>query len=164
MLMKPALSTFALILLALCRMSGAALGATPSTSFSVTATVQATCLVSATAMTFGTYTGTLVNATSTLSVTCTDATPFNVGLNPGLASGATVTNRKLTGPGSALLGYSLLSNSQGTANWGQTVGVDTVAGIGNGSAQTLAVYGRISAGQYVAPGAYADTITVTVTY
>lgn len=164
MSVKFALSTFAPGLLALFLTSGRALAVTPTTSFSVTATVQATCLVSATTLTFGTYTGTSVNGTSTVSVTCTDATPFNVGLNPGLATGATVTNRKLTGPGSALLGYSLFSNSQETVNWGQTVGVDTVAGIGNGSAQTLAVYGHIPAGQCVAPGAYADTITVTVTY
>ena len=162
--MKSAFSTFALGLLALCLKSGPALAATPTTSFSVSAMVQATCLVSATAMTFGTLTGTVVNAQSAVSVMCTNAAPFNVGLNPGLATGTTETTRKLTEPGLALLGYYLLSNSQRTVNWGQTVGVDTVAGVGNGSAQALAVYGQIPAAQFVAPSAYADTITVTVTY
>jgi spore coat protein U-like protein len=39
-----------------------------------------------------------------------------------------------------------------------------VSGTGNGNAQTLTVYGQLPAGQYVTPGAYADTITATITY
>jgi spore coat protein U-like protein len=38
-----------------------------------------------------------------------------------------------------------------------------VTSIGNGLAQTIPLYGRIPA-QTVAIGAYADTITVTMTY
>lgn len=137
---------------------------TATTTFAVTATVQSTCIVSATAMAFGTYTGVVANATSVVTVTCTNTTPYNVGLNPGLATGATVTTRKMTGPGAALLGYALYSDSARSVNWGQTVGTDTVTGTGNGSGQALTVYGAVAAGQYVAPGAYADTITATVTY
>jgi spore coat protein U-like protein len=139
--------------------------ATVTTTFAVTATVQATCLVSATPMTFGTYTGVqLASTTSTVSVTCTNTTPYNVGLNAGVAAGATVTARSMTGPGSALLGYSLFSDSARTVNWGQTIGTDTVTGAGNGAAQAITVYGQVAAAQYVAPGAYTDTITATVTY
>lgn len=141
-----------------------AIAATATTTFAVTATVQATCLVSATAMAFGTYSGVTANSSSTVSVTCTNTTPYNVGLSAGLATGATVTTRKMTGPGSALLGYSLFSDSARTVNWGQTVGTDTLSGSGNGSAQALTVYGQVAAGQYLAPGAYTDTITATVTY
>jgi spore coat protein U-like protein len=43
-------------------------------------------------------------------------------------------------------------------------GIDTVAGTGNGSAQTLSVYGRIAPQTTPAPGAYADTVNVTVTF
>ena len=130
----------------------------------MTATVQATCLVSATPLAFGTYTGTQATSSSTVSVTCTNTTPYNVGLNAGGTTGATVSSRSMIGPGSALLGYSLFSDSARTSNWGQTIGTDTVTGTGNGSAQALTVYGQVAAGQYVAPGAYADTITATVTY
>jgi spore coat protein U-like protein len=137
---------------------------TVTTTFGVTATVQATCLVSATAMGFGTYTGVAIPTTSTVSVTCTNTTPYNVGLNPGIATGATVTARKMTGPAGALLAYAMYSDSLRTTNWGNTVGTDTVTGIGNGSAQPLTVYGQLAAGQYLAPGAYADTITATVTW
>jgi spore coat protein U-like protein len=137
---------------------------TATNTFAVTATVQATCLVSATGMAFGTYNGAVANSTSTVSVTCSNTTTYNVGFSAGLATAATVTTRKMTGPASALLSYGLYSNSGYTANWGQTIGTDTIAGTGNGSAQALTVYGEVAAGQYVAPGAYTDTITVTVTY
>lgn len=137
---------------------------TASTSFTVTAVVQPTCLISATALAFGTYSGALVNSTSTISVTCTNTTTYNVGLNAGTAAGATVTNRSMTGPGGTLLPYKLFRNSGRTLNWGNTVGTDTVAGTATGSAQSLTVYGQLPANQYVRPGNYADTITATITY
>ncbi len=137
---------------------------TATTTFGVSATVQSTCLISATSLAFGTYTGTAVNSTSTVSVTCTNTTTYNVGLNAGLASGATVTTRKMTGPLLSMLAYSLYSDSARSVNWGQTVGIDTVSGTGNGSAQSLTVYGLLPATQYVNPGNYTDTITATVTY
>jgi spore coat protein U-like protein len=115
-------------------------------------------------MAFGTYTGSAAASTSTISVTCTNSTPYNLGLNAGAASGATVTTRKMSGPNAGLLAYSLTSDSAHSVNWGSTVGTDTVTGTGSGSAQALTVYGQVAAGQYVNPGAYTDTITATVTY
>jgi spore coat protein U-like protein len=137
---------------------------TATTHFTVTVTIAKDCSVSATNLAFGTYTRTLVQSTSTISVTCTNMTPYNVGLNAGLATGATVTNRSMTGPASALLKYQLFSDPGYTTNWGNTVGTDTVAGTGNGGAQTLTVYGQIPAAQFTAQGTYTDTIIVTVTY
>src|SRR5262245_5956337 len=81
--------------------------ATATTTFQVTATVHATCLISATNLNFGTYTGAVANSTSTITVTCTNTTPYNVSLNAGTAAGATVTTRKMSGPGGALLSYAL---------------------------------------------------------
>ncbi|MGA2649185.1 MAG: spore coat protein U domain-containing protein [Terracidiphilus sp.] len=137
---------------------------TATTTFSVTVIIAKACSISATNMAFGTYTRTLVQSTSTISVNCTDLTPYNVGLNAGVATGATVTNRSMTGPGSALLKYQLFSNSGYTTNWGNTVGTDTVAGTGNGATQPLTVYGQIPALELTAQGSYTDTITVTITY
>jgi spore coat protein U-like protein len=162
--MKSALPAAALGLLVLGVATQFAVAATVTTTFGVTATVQATCLVSATPLAFGTYTGAVANSTSAVSVTCTNTTPYNLGLSAGLATGATVTTRQMTGPASALLGYALFSDAARTVNWGQTVGTDTVTGTGNGSAQAITVYGQATAGQFVAPGAYTDTITATVTY
>ncbi len=153
------LSTLALGLL-----SGQAQAATASTTFSVTATMMANCTISATNLAFGSYTGALTNATSTISVTCTKSTTYNVGLDAGTSTGATVTTRKMTGPAGATLAYALYQDSAHTINWGNTVSTDTVSGTGNGSAQTLTVYGEVPAGQSVTPGAYTDTITATITY
>jgi spore coat protein U-like protein len=162
--MKSIFPSFALCFLVLGLVAKPAAAATATTTFGVTATVQSNCLVSATALAFGTYTGALATSTSTVSVTCTNTTPYNVGLSAGLATGATVTTRQMTGPASALLTYAMFSNSTRTTNWGQTIGTDTVTGTGNGAAQALTVYGQVTAGQFVAPGAYTDTITATVTY
>ncbi|WP_348270058.1 spore coat U domain-containing protein [Edaphobacter paludis] len=161
---KSVLSGVGLSVLALGLASTSAIAATTTATFGVTATVQATCLVSATPLAFGTYTGAVANSTSSVSVTCTNTTPYNVGLSAGLATGATVTTRQMTGPASALLNYALFSDSARTLNWGQTIATDTVAGTGNGSAQAITVYGQAAAGQYVAPGDYSDTITATITY
>jgi spore coat protein U-like protein len=141
-----------------------AVAATATATMAVTATVDSTCLISATPLAFGAYAGTQTDATSTLTVTCSNTTPYNVGLDAGLATGATVTSRAMTGPASATLAYALFQETTRTTNWGNTVGTDTVAGTGNGSAQGLTVYGRVAAGQFVTPGAYSDTITATVTY
>ena len=135
-----------------------------TTSFAITAVVQAECTTSATALAFGTYSGVLINSTSAISVTCTKTTAYNVGLNAGTASGATVTNRSMTGPGGALLGYKLFRDSNRTLNWGNSAGTDTAAGTGSGTVQSLTVYGQMPAGHYSMPGSYADTITATITY
>jgi spore coat protein U-like protein len=131
----------------------------------VTANVLDACSVSATDLAFGTYSGSLVNAVSSISISCTNSTRYNVGLNAGTAVGATVTNRSMTGPGSALLHYNLFSDPVRSVNWGNTVGVDTEAGMGTGGVETLIVYGQVGETQTaLQPGSYSDTITVTVTY
>lgn len=142
----------------------AALAATTPSSMGVTSTVQATCLNTVTPMAFGIYTGVLASSTATLSVTCTNTTPYTVALSAGLSTGATVHTRALTGPGGALLHYALTSDLAGAVNWGLTVSTDTVAGTGTGAAQPITIYGQEAAGQFVTPGAYTDTITATVAY
>ncbi len=156
------LTLFAAVV-ALILVPASAFAAVATTTFNVTATVQATCLVNATSLAFGTYSGAQLDGASTVNVTCTNTTPYTVGLDAGTFAGATVTTRRMTGPAAAPLSYSLYSDAGRTTNWGNTTG-SWVAGTGNGSAQGISVYGRISAAQYATPGAYTDTITVTVTY
>jgi len=154
------LSAAALGFLALGIASTPAGAAATTTTFAVTANVAANCSISATGMAFGSYTGTLINTTSsTITVQCTNTTPYTVGLNAGLATGATTSNRSMTGPGSALLNYGLFSDAARGSNF-----VTTTSTNGNGAAQQITVYGSVPAGQFVTPGAYTDTITATVTY
>ena len=71
-------------------------------------------------------------------------------------SGTTVT--------AARLNYFLYSDSARTVNWGNTVGTDTIHLTAGAAPIVSTVYGRVPAGQFVAPDAYLDTINVTVTY
>lgn len=154
------------ILGALAFVPSSANATTASTTFTVSAVVSPTCTISAGPLYFGTFSGGLLNSTSTISVTCTNYDVYNVALDPGLATGATTTTRKMSLNGAKVtyLPYTLYSDSGRTVNWGQTIGTDTVQGIGNGAAQTLTVYGQIPAATGTPAGGYTDTITATVTY
>ncbi len=137
---------------------------TATATFVVSTSIQATCLISTTPLSFGTYTGLTLTSTSSVTVTCTNGTAYDVGLSAGTATGATVIARSMVGPGGALLAYELDTDAGHTINWGNTVDVDAVEATGTGLGQSYTVYGQVHAGQYFAPGIYSDTITATVTY
>ncbi|UUR06836.1 Csu type fimbrial protein [Sphingomonas glaciei] len=140
---------------------------TAQTTMNVSATVQNSCLVSASPMLFGNYDpvgAAVTNGTSAVTVTCTTGTSFVVGLNAGNAAGATVAARQMSNAAHRL-NYSLFSDAARSSNWGNTPGLDTPAPItATGSPSVLTVYGQIPANQNVPGGAYADTVTITVTY
>ncbi len=140
---------------------------TATGSFNVRITIQAECRVnSATDMNFGTA-GVIaanIDQQSAISVQCTNGTPYNVGLNAGTGTGATVSNRLMTGPAGATVAYNLYRNTARTLEWGTTVGTNTLAGTGNGAVQTIPVFGRVAPQTTPAPGVYTDTITITVTF
>jgi spore coat protein U-like protein len=142
-----------------------AVAGTATTTLGVSLTINAGCTVSSTPIAFPAQgvISAAVSQTGSLAVTCTNTTPYTVGLDQGAGSGATTTNRLMTGPASATVAYGLYSDSGHTANWGNASG-SWVAGTGNGNAQTLTVHGAISPQTTPAPGAYADTINVTVTF
>jgi spore coat protein U-like protein len=147
--------------------SGRADATTASAQFNVTATVLGSCTVSATDMVFGNYSansGAALPATSTLSVTCTTGTTYTVALDGGTHT-ANVAARAMTDGASHSLPYGLYTTNAYTSIWGDgTSSTVTQAGTGNGSAQSLTVYGRIPASQFVTAGSYTDRVTVTVTY
>lgn len=137
-----------------------------TTTFQAKVTIAASCVIGgATTLDFGTP-GLLtanVDQTSTISVQCSNTTPFNVGLDKG-TNGTSVTNRLMKGTTAATIQYSIYSDSGRTSNWGNTIGTDTVASTGTGSSQSFTVYGRIPPQTTPAPDVYTDTVTVTVTY
>lgn len=144
----------------------AAAAATATTTIGITANVQATCVISATNLAFGTYTGAVLAGTATVTVTCTNTTPYTVGLSAGLGTtpAATVTTRHMMG-GAVGLNYVLTQDAPHATNWGNTPATDTPASaLGTGAAVPLTVYGQVAAGQYVTPGAYTDTVTATVNF
>ena len=154
--------------------AGSASGASITTTFTVSATVLKTCTTSATNLTFPNYTpGTGgVASTSTVSVNCTNKTPFTIALDGG-NSGGTIAQRQMGDGAGDLLQYNLYSDANHTTLWGDgaTGGLTvagTGAGMGAGKVQNSTVYGQVldSANNQgaAARAAYQDTITVTVTY
>ena len=160
-------SAFAALCLLAMMTASPARATTATGSLAVSGTISATCQVNASSLNFNTFNPVLntnLDVSGSVSVSCTNGTTYNVGLNAGSGTGATITNRIMTS-GSNTLTYQIFSNAGRTTNWGNTVGTDTVAGTGNGSAQTITAYGRIPAGQTSAQvGSYTDTVTVTITY
>lgn len=145
-------------------LSPSAHAAVTTDTFLVSANVSATCTVSANDLTFGDYARIDLPATSTISVTCTNGTEYHARMNQGL-NGTSVTDRKMKlTTGADTLNYGLYRDAGHTQNWGETDDVDTTNGTGDGSAQSLTVYGLIPGSQNPSVGTYNDTITVTLSY
>jgi len=113
--MKYITLAFALSFLASALASRPSLAATRTASLSVTVTVVSSCQVSVPSTASGTYTVTRANAATSVSVACTNPTPYNVSHSTGVTPSITEITRK-------------------------TSGSDTEAGTGNGAAQSSGVY------------------------
>lgn len=130
-----------------------------------TATILANCLVSATNVDFG-ATGVIVNqidGQGAITARCTNTTPYAIALSNGAGGGTGPTARKMAKGGETVT-YGLYQDSARTLPFGSTTGVDTYSATGTGLAQTINVYGRVPVQATPSAGAYADTITVTLTY
>jgi len=146
-----------------------AVAQTATDTIGVSLTVEAECTVSAADLAFGStgLVDTDIDAQTDLTVECTAGSPYAIGLGAGAGVGATVAARLLTHTTVAAntAAYGLYQEAARTTNWGNTEGVDTVDSAGaTGAPETVTVYGRVPAGQNIATGAYADTITATIWY
>lgn len=138
--------------------------ATATASIAVSATSDATCTVSATRLAFHTVAPTTIDdGNATVTVTCTSGANYDVGLDNGLNAVSNQRFVKGVTPANTLP-YNLFQDAGYTIPWGNTLGVNTEAGTGSGSAQVLTVYGQIPSQSTVASDTYSDTITVTLTY
>ncbi|MBU3719487.1 MAG: spore coat protein U domain-containing protein [Burkholderiaceae bacterium] len=135
--------------------------ATGSTNFDVSIQVNATCAISASNMAFGSITtGTTSNsdATSTLTVNCSNGTPYTI----SLGNGANFSNVRRMAWGGSYIEYSLFQDNSRTTQWSLT---QTKSGTGNGADQSITVYGRVPSGQVITnTGSYGDTVVATITY
>jgi spore coat protein U-like protein len=138
-------------------------------TFQVKMTIQKACTVTAGSgsdIDLGTVDSTAVDTSSsnTISVTCSNTTPYYVGLAPSNAN--TAGAGTMAGTSGDNVPYQLYSDA-GTTIWGNTatstaVG-NGVAGTGTGSAQSLTVYATAPSANFT-PGDYADTVTVNVNF
>jgi spore coat protein U-like protein len=141
---------------------------TGTATMNVTLTLQANCSISANPLSFGAngVLSTVINQQTTVGVTCTNTTPYNVGLDAGTVVGSTVANRLMagtsTGNTGTTVGFELYQDAGHATIWGNTQGVNTVAGTGTGSAQSINVYGQVPTQATPKPDTYQTTITATV--
>ncbi|MBN8952933.1 MULTISPECIES: spore coat U domain-containing protein [unclassified Rhizobium] len=140
-------------------------GTIGTASFNVNASVAANCLVSVQNINFGTQ-GVLsanVDATGSVTATCSPGTTYTISLNGG-TSNAAPTARQMK-MGTQAVTYGLYKDTNRSQPWGDvnTPG-STVAGTGTGTGQLLTVYGRVPPQTTPAPGVYTDTVVVTLTF
>ena len=128
--------------------------------------------VSATPLSFGTYLPGLPSpANATIKVSCAIPLDLLIGFHISLSAGNAVGHpsaRYLKHGTADQLSYNIYTGS-GTTDpvWGD--GSDgtvdqTYAGLLSIGAMNFTAYGRLPQNQFVAPGAYTDRITVTVSY
>ncbi|MGH8084974.1 MAG: Csu type fimbrial protein [Lysobacter sp.] len=144
-------------------------GPNDSFPFTARANVPGSCsVVTASDMSFspggmplsGTSTGNLTS-TSTINLTCTNRTAWQVGLDEGQnPSGG---GRQMCNPGGACIAYQL-NQPDGFTPWGDDLDVNTVDGISAGTQQTLTVKGRVNDQPLTQAGRYSDTVKVILTY
>lgn len=137
--------------------------ATSSALFSVSATVQASCVAAITAPAIKTYAA-AADAASAVLVTCANSAPYNVSLNAENVHDATEANRPTTGSGFASPGYTLSSGAQAIANRGHATSTGRVAGFGGRSNPSLSLHDEFPAAKCVSSGAHAGVMIVVVTY
>lgn len=136
-------------------------GTDAQASFAVTASIVANCDLETSDLDFGTagIIGDNIDADANLAITCTPGTGYSVTLDGG---GSGDPDHRLLHSGGDTVSYDLYSDTQRTHKWGTSAG-SVVSDQGTGAEQDHGVYGRIPP-QPAAPGAYTDTVVVTISY
>lgn len=166
-------------LLTLTSLGTSAFAGSRTASFTVVATVVKSCSITTpnTGLSFGDYDPTAssaTNASTTITITCTQGTVPTIGLNGGNNPGAG-SARQLSGPAGALLAYQIYQPQTTAPNaacdytsnkvWGNSGGdLFNPGQAGNLSARTYNVCGQIAAAKDVPSGSYSDSITATVNF
>lgn len=147
--------------------AGSASAETDTSSFEVRIRIVESCTISATDIDFlEVVRGTAATASGTLTVNCSEGTPYDITLDGGAnadGSAITATSRRMAN-GTTYVPYGLYSDSTRTSVWGNDAASD-VSDTGTGSDQTHTVYAAVTASATnVARNDYVDTVTATVTY
>jgi spore coat protein U-like protein len=141
---------------------------------SFTATVNADCNISTTALTFSSSPSTIasnIDATATITAQCTNTTPYSIGLDNG--SNVSGSQRRMRlGATSNYINYGLYTDAARSISWKTststtscTSGTSTcILGTGTGSDQSTTVYGRVPPQTAPASGTFSDTIVATITF
>jgi spore coat protein U-like protein len=154
----------ALASIAALALSGNVFSTHNTTTMPVSLLIEGGCSVTASPMVFPSPVAQeALNATGQINITCTNGTPFEIGIDAG-AHSADVAARAMQDAGTLeLIVYSIYQTGAHVVVWGNTQGVDTIASAGDGFAQQFAAYGHIPVPATVpSAGTYTDTVNVFV--
>ena len=148
---------------------------TATANLTVQITITASCTINAATLDFGSNPGTTlvssnIDQGTTVSVTCTNGSPYSIGMDNGLnVSGS---QRRMKNGATNYLNYNLYTDAARLNAW--TTAASNAActttgscalGTGSGTAQSVSIYGRVpSTGTAPPTGTYTDTVTMTITY
>ena len=132
--------------------------------FRMRARVDKACEVSATDLDFGTV-GNLaanVDSTATITVRCTNTTPYKIRIDGGQTGTTNPANRKMSN-GAFDITYGIYRDAARTQGWGRWNSNDVNA-IGTGYPQVFTAFGRVPPQPTPPPGTYTDTLVVSVVF
>lgn len=149
--------TTALLLSSGVFIAGQTNASTASTNFKVKIEVVSTCSISTTDIDFGKVDSGKAGGdkTGTLNVTCTNQTPYKV----GLSGSGKMTN---TDDPDFSIDYKLFQASSDERAWDNKDNLYSATG--SGEVQNIPVVAKLVGSTNVRAGNYADTVTATVTY
>lgn len=109
--------------------------------------------------------GLIIDSTATLTVKCTPNTPYTIDIDDGLHPQGN-NKRRMISAGGTTIPYNIYFNAARTASrvWGKGAGKNYVGNSGNGSTQTIPVYGRVTIAALIPAGGYKDTLVVTLNF
>ena len=165
----------ALFVLALADGGASAQAGTATANLAVQITITASCTINAATLDFGSNPGTNliaanVDASSTVSVTCTNSAPYSIGMDNG--ANVSGSQRRMKNGASNFINYNLYTDAGRTNAWTTAASSTTCTaanscalGTGNGAAQSVNIYGRVpTVATAPTAGAYTDTVVMTITY
>jgi len=135
--------------------ANSALAASSSGTFNVQVKIAAACTISATAMNFGTVTGSVLGsetASSTVSVGCNKGTTYNVSFSALSTLGTPLTTASIN-----------LNNGVNVIPAGLTISAGST-GTATGGVDSATVSGLLTATANPTPGTYSNTQTIYVVY
>ena len=164
-------------LLGLCLAPAAqAAGNTSTGNMLVSANIETACSVSASPMAFGTVLpGVVKDTQAVVTAVCTSGTTYTLDLGDGLnhitTGGTGIQYRRQMGDAANRLPYIIAVDTtyatqvDATASLAATNNLLTST-VGNGLDQPVTIYGRVVGAESVskAPGAYTDTVVVTIAF
>ena len=111
-------------------------------------------------------TDTDISTTATITVDCTERSPYAIAIDAGQNGAGNTEARKMKNGAGDFIGYDLYSDN-GTTPWGNEVGTDTVDNLSPGATQATTDYtvtAVVPAFHNKPAGSYSDTVTATIWY